>query len=131
MLPGQTLINDLEYSKRINTADVLFSRFVDLRTGIDKASKSEFHKLIVDLNKLGQRRNDMVHSRYIDWETINGEKGLIRENSRNRGKRGVREEKEEELLPETFEADFVKLDRALELLNKYRLEIIDWLYPDE
>jgi hypothetical protein len=37
------LANDLEYSKRLNTADVLFARFVDLRTNTEPASKAEFH----------------------------------------------------------------------------------------
>jgi hypothetical protein len=125
------LINDLEYSKRINTADVLFSRFVDLRTGIDSNLKSEFHRLISDLNKLGNRRNDLVHSRYFDWVTTDGNKGLIRKNSMNRASKGINEKQEEELLPETFYADFKKLQKALESLNGFRLKIIDWLYPNE
>ncbi len=124
------LINDLEYAKRLNTADVLFSRFVDLRSGADKSAKVEFHNLMSNLKKLGERRNEIVHSWYVDWVTVDGERGLIRENSRNRGSKGIREEQEEELLPESFETDFANLNSALQLLNKFRLKIIDWLYPD-
>jgi len=52
------LANDLEYSKRLNTADVLFARFVDLRNNTDLQAKADFHKLVVDLRDLGERRND-------------------------------------------------------------------------
>lgn len=124
------LINDLEFSKRLSSADVIFSRFVDLRSGTDKAAKPEFHKLMTDLNKLGERRNEIVHSQYVDWVNIDGAKGLIRENSKNRGSKGIREKKEEELLPEAFETDFANLYSALQSLEKFRLRIIDWLYPD-
>jgi hypothetical protein len=39
------LTNDLEYSKRVNTTDVMFARFIDLRPRTDETEKSEFHKL--------------------------------------------------------------------------------------
>lgn len=57
------LINELEYSKRLKTADVLFARFVDLRSNTDPAIKDQFHELINELGKLGERRNELVHSR--------------------------------------------------------------------
>jgi hypothetical protein len=40
-----SLINELEYSKRLKTADVLFARFVDLRSNTDPAIKNRFHEL--------------------------------------------------------------------------------------
>ena len=61
------LANDLEYGKRLNTADVLFARFVELRTNTRAQSKDEFHKLMIELRELGERRNDLVHSRYNPW----------------------------------------------------------------
>jgi hypothetical protein len=123
------LANDLEYSKRLNTADVLFARFVDLRTNTDSASKSEFHKLMVELRDLGERRNDMVHSRYHHWIDIGGNEGLLRRNSKLRGKAGEREESEEELQPAAFDADLERLAQAAEKLGRFRLKVIDWLYP--
>lgn len=70
------LANDLEYRKRLNTADVLFARFIDLRNNTDAPAKSEFHKLIVELGDLGERRNDLVHSQYNAWLNVHGNEGL-------------------------------------------------------
>ena len=61
----QILINGLEYSRRLDTADVLFSKFVETHQDSESTIKKKFHKLIVKLKKLGQRRNDLVHSKYI------------------------------------------------------------------
>ncbi|MFN7473333.1 MAG: hypothetical protein ACK5RJ_00985 [Burkholderiales bacterium] len=123
------LANDLEYGKRINTADVLFARFVDIRTSIDPASKTEFHKLMVELRELGERRNEMVHSRYYRWIDVGGNEGLLRQNSKLRGKAGEREESEEELQPAAFDADLEKLAQAADRLERFRLKVIDWRYP--
>ena len=71
------LANDLEYGKRLNTADVLFARFVDLRSNTDSGSKPEFHKLMVQLRELGERRNDLVHSKYNPWTNVHGKEGLL------------------------------------------------------
>ncbi len=87
----QILINGLEYSKRLDTADVMFARFIDLYRSIDDAEKADFHKLIVDLKKLGTRRNQLVHSNYIPWYNVDGLKGLIREHSALRGSKGCLE----------------------------------------
>jgi len=60
------LVNYLEYSKRLGTADVLFAHFVPLRHNVDQtASRIPLAK--VELRNLGERRNDMVHSRYYPW----------------------------------------------------------------
>ncbi|OGB01343.1 MAG: hypothetical protein A3E79_12085 [Burkholderiales bacterium RIFCSPHIGHO2_12_FULL_61_11] len=123
------LVNDLEYSRRLKTADVLFARFVDIRTNTDPAAKAEFHKLMAELHELGERRNDMVHSRYHSWIDVNGNEGLLRRNSKLRGKAGEREESEEELQPHAFDADLERLARASGQLDKFRLQVIDWLYP--
>lgn len=123
------LVNDLEYSKRLKTVDVLFAHFVDIRTNTDQASKAEFHKLTVKLHKLGERRNDMVHSRYYRWIDVYGKEGLLRRNSKLRGIAGQREESEEEFQSETFDADLECLDRASARLEEFRLKVIDWRYP--
>ena len=124
------LINELEYAQRLKTADVLFARFVDVRRGIEPSAKDEFHKLISELGKLGERRNDFVHSKYSPWVNVDGATGLIRENSKLRGSKGFREEEEEELLPEAFNADLERARKALAEIESFRLKIIDWLYPD-
>lgn len=124
------LANDLEYGKRLNTADVLFSRFIDLRSNTDPAAKGEFHKLMVELRDLGERRNDMVHSRYHRWIDVHGNEGLLRRNSKLRGKAGEREEQEEELQPSAFDPDLERLTTASARLEVFRLKVIDWLYPE-
>jgi len=124
------LVNELEYSQRLKTADVLLARFVDLQREPDFSAKTEFHKLMVELGKLGERRNDLVHSKYMSWVNVKGAAGLIRQNSKLRASRGAREENEEELLPEAFDADFERLANALQGLEAFRLKVIDWLYPD-
>lgn len=125
------LVNDLEYSKRLKTADVLFAHFVDLRINTDKATKQEFHKLMVELGELGERRNDMVHSHYQPWINVHGSEGLLRRNSKLRGKAGEREELEEELQPDAFDQDFERLAKAAKQLEVFRRQVIDWLYPDD
>ncbi|MBI4191707.1 MAG: hypothetical protein HY525_14360 [Betaproteobacteria bacterium] len=125
------LVNELAYNQRLRTADVLFSRFVDLRKNTDPASKAAFHDLMVELGKLGQRRNELVHSRYNDWINIEGRLGLLRKNSRLSAKKGEREELEEELQPEAFDGDLQRLGLAATELERFRLQVIDWLYPDD
>ncbi len=125
------IANDLEYSKRLNTADVLFASFVDLRKNTRAEAKAEFHNLMVELGKLGERRNDLVHSRYNSWLNVHGKEGLIRTNSKLRSKKGEREETDEELQPEAFDDDLQRLAIASDALEKFRLQVIDWLYPAE
>lgn len=124
------LINELDYSERLKSADVLFARFIDLKREADLTDKTEFHKLIVELGKLGERRNDLVHSKYMLWVNIEGNTGLVRENSKLKGNKGMREQQEEELLPEAFNSDLKMLLSASQNLEKFRLKVIDYLYPD-
>jgi len=125
------LVNELGYSQRLKTADVLFSRFVDLRKNTDPACKTAFHDLMVELGKLGQRRNELVHSRYNDWINIEGKLGLLRTNSRLSAKKGEHLELEEELQPEAFDSDLQRLNSAATELERFRLQVIDWLYPSD
>jgi hypothetical protein len=127
----QILINDLEYSRRLDTADVLFSKFVDTYQDSESIVKTKFHKLIVKLKKLGQRRNDLVHSNYIPWYNVEGFKGLIRENSKLRGSKGFLEKIEEKLLPETLNAELEQIEIIFNELNEFRLQTINWRYPEE
>jgi hypothetical protein len=124
------LVNELEYSKRLKTADVLFSRYIDIRSNTDPTKKTEFHNLINELGKLGERRNELVHSKYNPWINIDGKEGLLRTNSKLRSSKGEREEQEEELQPEAFNADIERLRAAANIIEKFRLQIIDWKYPE-
>ena len=125
------LVNELRYSQRLKTVEVLFSRFVDIRRTPDLTAKATFHELMVELGKLGERRNELVHSTYMIWTDVAGDVGLFRQNSKLRGGKGIREQEEEELLPDAFNEDIERLDVALQELGKFRLRIIDWICPDE
>ncbi|MDD2661494.1 MAG: hypothetical protein PHY54_17715 [Methylococcales bacterium] len=108
----------------------MFARFVDLHNNADQAAKGGFHKLMVELRELGERRNDFVHSRYNAWLNVHGKEGLLRRNSKLRGSKGKREETEEELQPHAFDADLERLANASALLEAFRLRVINWLYPE-
>jgi len=125
------LMNELDNSARLRTVDVLFQRFTSVRTGDFQKKNADFHKLITDLKKLGTRRNEIVHSNYYDWTDTAGASGLLRQNSKLRGSKGEREESEEELLPEHLWKDLGNLNNAYGRLEKFRLEIIDLVYPIE
>lgn len=60
------LMNELDNSARLKTADVLFRRFTSVRVGDFKEENTGFHKLVVWLQKLGERRNEIVHSNYTN-----------------------------------------------------------------
>jgi len=124
------LINELSFSQRLKTVDVLFARFIDLRRESDLTIKTDFHKLMSEFGRLGERRNDLVHSKYMSWINIEGNIGLIRENSKLRASKGIREEQEEELLPDSFSTDLSLLSKLSSSLESFRLKIIDYLYPD-
>ncbi|CAN7304589.1 hypothetical protein LJR038_003489 [Acidovorax sp. LjRoot38] len=92
--------------------------------------KPEFHNLMVEVLKLAKRRNEIVHSKYMRWFNVDGLEGLIRYNSELSGKKGIREEVEEEMLPEKFEEDCSRCALTLMALEKFRVKLIDWEYPD-
>ena len=125
------IINDLEYSKRVKTADVLFAWFVDVHRTTLSGEKAQFHQLMVELLRLGKRRNEMVHSGYSEWTDVTGSPGLMRMNSKLSGGAGKREESEEELLPEAFAEDLRKLDNVAGELEDYRLKIIETLSQNQ
>lgn len=124
------LVNELEFSKRVKTTDVMFAWFVGLQREPDETAKTEFHKLMVELLNLGERRNDIVHSKYSSWTNIEGASGLVRENSKLKAGNGVRMIEEEDLLPKTFESDLKRISVVLETLQSFRLKIIDRLYSE-
>ena len=125
------LANDLEYSRRLKTADVLFARFVGLMGKEGADEKTEFHAVMSELLKLGERRNSLVHSSYFDWMDSDGKLGLLRKHSKLEGKNGQRKETVEELQPDAFSADLESIARARARLENLRLKSIEWLHPIE
>jgi hypothetical protein len=128
---ARIFVLELSYAQRVRVASTLFTRFVDLRHGLPQNSKSDFYALVNFLEKLGQRRNELVHSRYANWFPLGGGEGLLRTKQRKSPKGPATEETEEELRFESFEQDLKQIAHALMLLENVRLNVIDWLYPDE
>ncbi len=124
------LITQHEFSGLLKRTDVLFARYVDERT-INESEKGVFHKLIVKCLKFGELRNKIVHSQYFDL--VQGEEAiaLVRENSKLSGGKGRRIEETEDLTEQDFEVYFAKMNDAINLLEAFRLKIIDWNYPLE
>ena len=124
------LVNELEYTKRVKTTDVMFGRFVDLLREPDQSAKQQFHDLMTELLKLGERRNEIVHSKYTLFINVKGLAGLRRKNSKLVASKGQRNVQEEDLLPESFANDLERLSTAQKSLETFRLKILDWLYPE-
>ena len=124
------LVNDLGYAQRVRTASSLFTRFIDLRTKKnehDEKAKTDFYALLSELESLGKRRNELVHSRYINWLQVGGGQGLLRTKQRRPSKSPATEIEEEGMTPDSFEADFLRLAKALMLLENARLNTLDLL----
>lgn len=125
------LVNELEYNKRVKTTDVMFGRFVDLRAEPDQSAKQRFHDLMTELVKLGERRNEIVHSKYSSFINVEGIAGLRRERSKLAASKGQRDVQEEDLLPESFAEDLERLSAAQKSLETFRLKIINRVYHTE
>lgn len=122
------LMNELGFYEKLKATDVMFARFIDVRT-IDGGVKKAFHKKIDEVVELCKRRNDIVHSKYKSLLNIDGKIGLLRENSKLKPSKGIREEMEEELMPEDFTGDLGRISKVSNDLENYRLRVINWLYP--
>jgi len=125
----EILINELDYSSRIKTTDVLFARYIDIRK-IEPEEKKDFHSLMAKCLKLGELRNNLLHSKYAHLMEADKVIALIRENSKLRGKKGIREIEEEDLTSESFDPYFIEIRLVFEQIEAFRLKIIDWNYPD-
>lgn len=125
------LMSELDFSGKLKTVDVLFSRFIDVRRGIPATDKDTFHKLISRIIKLCERRNDLLHSKYDTWQNLEGALGLLRQNSKLRASKGIREELEEEILPQNLDSNVNQISDCLNELEQRRLKVLDWLYETD
>jgi len=124
------LVHELEFGKRVATADVLFAYVVRTRFPNEVEHIKRFHQVADDLIALSKVRNTMVHSRYDVWIDITGRSGMIRSNSRLKPGKGLRVDEELDMMPEAFEADLDALMDMVKRIEEYRLLLIDWMYPD-
>jgi hypothetical protein len=122
------LIDGLGYAERVRTADALVSRVERIAGRPNSEWHKEFHALCERLNRLGSRRNHFVHSRWFQWINVDGNRGLLRRHARIRPRTAAVEEIEEELQPDTFEADLEELTAVLQRLEAFRLQVLDRKY---
>lgn len=125
----QILIHELDFGKRVSTADVLFSYVINSRFPKHAAEIKLFNNLAKDIIELSKRRNEFVHSGYTRWTDITGRDGLIRSHSKFKTSHGKRQTIDEDMLPESFEKDHATILEALERLDKFRLLLIDLNNP--
>ena len=125
------LIHDLGYAQRVRVASSMFTRFAELRTDKNEKTKTDFYALVSELEGIGRRRNELVHSRYVNWLQLGGAEGLLRTKQRRSNKSPATELTEEGLKPDSFEEDFLRLAKVLMLLENARLNILDMLYPEQ
>lgn len=123
------LAHELEFSKRVKTTDALYSRFVSIRNNTDAIERDKFHKLCTSLQKLAERRNELVHSKYNMWTDVDDNKGLLRRHSKLDAKAGGLASREEELQPHAFDGDIERLAEAAQSLEEFRLAMVDYRYP--
>ena len=118
------LVTELEYNSRLRAADVMYSRFASERKAIDNiATPKAFHTLMVELQKLGERRNTLVHSNYSFLISGGGLMGLGRKNRKLRPSRGVQELESEYLVDKSLDKDIQRLTVALHELETIRQQI--------
>lgn len=130
--PGvvQILSNGLGYAQRVQAVEALFMRQEHLRGAGGGPNELEFRALIKVLFELGSRRNSLVHANWLHWTNAEGKAGLLRKDERLRRGEAFPKEREEELLAEDFDEDLAILAKALRDLERFRLQVISYLYPE-
>jgi hypothetical protein len=129
---AEAFITKTEFTAKMEIADVIFTHYVDITANTNSDSKNEFHSLMNRCKKIGQDRNIIVHSVYYPLTKIDGSKRLIQQNPRLRFKDGSEiSVNDKELCLEDFENLNIKITSALNELEKFRIKIIDWKYPEQ
>lgn len=126
-----TLTTELEFNAKARALDVIYTRYAQIRGLSTEAPHPGFHKLMVRIQKLATRRNDLVHSFYGLLITVNGEFALARSPTRLKPSEGAREQEGEDILPAKLEGEISEMQLILQELEKYRLHAIDIKYPEQ
>ncbi|MDP4074363.1 hypothetical protein [Acidovorax sp. A1169] len=108
-----TLVAELEFNAKARALDVIYTRHAQIFGLSEKIPHAEFHKLMVRIQKLATRRNDLVHSFYNLLITADGEEALARTPTRLRPSDGVREQEGEDILPDKLEAEIAEMGLIL------------------
>jgi hypothetical protein len=122
ILPAET-----RYRRLVGSADVIFSRFVDLLREPDPEAKTRFHNLMERCLDIGEVRDRCNHSQY----------GLLRSAAdvaapgKEKAAPGCEDDSPRQLIPEDLSAASVEpyipqITKALAELESFRLQVTDW-----
>lgn len=125
------LTAELEFNSKARALDIIFTRFAQIHGVTDESPHPEFHKLMARVQKLAARRNDIVHSFYNIFITVEGQVGIRRKPTKLKPSEGIREQLHEEILSGKLQAEIAEIKSLLSELESYRLKAIDLLYPTE
>ena len=124
-----TLTAELEFSSKARALDVIFTRFAQIHQLSAESPHPEFHKLMSRVLSLATRRNELVHSFYGLLMTVDGKIALARAPTRLKPSAGLREQPGEDVLVAKLDKDLLEMSNVLTEVEKYRLAIVDALYP--
>ncbi|MBL8039317.1 MAG: hypothetical protein JNN16_17615 [Nitrospira sp.] len=125
------LTAELEFNSKARALDIIFGRFSQLHGLTNKSPHPEFHKLMVRVQKLATRRNEIVHSFYNFFVNVDGEVGIRRTPTKLKPSEGIRQQQQEDILAEQLQVEVTEIKSLLSDLEFYRLEVIDLLNPIE
>ena len=126
ILPAET-----EYRRLVESTDVIFSRCVDLLRQPDLEAKTRFHKLMEKCLDIGVLRNRLIHSTYALLERAGDVVAPVPAKGKLKFKGGSRREAiGDDLSLESFEPYFQQIAEVLTELGSFRLQVIEWKYPD-
>jgi hypothetical protein len=121
------LTAELEFNSKARALDVIFARFAQIHGLTAESPHPEFHKLMVRVQQLAPRRNDIVHSFYNKLITVDGQVGITRKPTKLNPSEGVRERPHEDILPGHLKEDLAEIHSIRSALESYRLKAIDLL----
>lgn len=123
-----TLTAELEFSAKSRALDVVYTRFAQIHGITSESPEPRLHSLAVRIQKLANRRNNLVHSFYSLLTTVDGTLTLARQPTRLKPSDGIRMQQEEDILPDRLEKEIEEMREMLQELEVFRLSVIDAQY---
>jgi hypothetical protein len=120
----EALTAELDFNCKARALDVIFTRFAQIHCLTDTSPHPGFHKLMVRVQKLAARRNDIVHFFYHTHISLDGQVGVTRMPTKLKPSDGIREQAHEDILPGQLNAEIADIQTILSELESYRLKII-------
>jgi hypothetical protein len=123
------LTAELEFNGKARALDIIFTRFAQIHGITTESPHPEFHKLIARVQKLATRRNEIVHSFYNFFITVDGQVGIRRTPTKLKPSQGIRRQPQEDILARQLQDEVTEINALLAELEMYRLKAIDLLNP--